>query len=536
MPVKPDRQKGAAAKPRYVLAIDLGSSGPKSAVVSAAGKIMASAAEQVETILLPNGGAEQKPEAWWAAVRRTANKAIRDSRVSPADIAAVSCDSQFSVVVPIDENGKALMNAIHWMDSRGAPYNRKITRGLVNIKGYGLSKLARWVWKTGLAPTQSGVDNVGHIQFIRHERPEVYRMTWKFLEPMDYINLRLTGRCVASQETMAAFLAVDNRKWGCTEYDDGLLKLAGIERDKLPDLVPNQEYIGTLMPSAARELGLSPSTRVIAGTFDTNASAIGSGAVRDFDGIIYIGTSLVLTCFVPFKKSDLIHTITTMPGPLENRNLLMAEQLTGGKALDFYLRNIVYAGDGFKTGAMPDDAFARADRIAGSVPAGSGDVIFMPWLNGTMTPEENGDARGGFFNLSLGTNRSHLTRAVLESLAYNNRWTRDVAEKFIGRKFSSFRFAGGGALSDIWAQIHADVLGVPIHRVIDPSHTTVRGAAMLALHKLGALRVDELPDLIKTEKVFTPNGANRSVYDMMYRQYRELFHRNKKIFAALNGK
>jgi xylulokinase len=300
--------------------------------------------------------------------------------------------------------------------------------------------------------------------------------------------------------------------------------------------VQNRELIGTLLPPVAGELGLSPSTPVIVGSNDTNASVIGAGAVRDFDGIIYIGTSLVLTCHLPFKKTDPFHTMTTMTSGIRDRYLLMAEQGTGGKALEFFLRNIVYAEDEFATGDMPGDSFTRANTIAAGVPAGCDGILFMPWLNGTLCPEENGDARGGFFNMSLSSTRSHMTRAVMEGLAFNSRWTLQYAEKFTGRRFPSFRFAGGGALSELWAQIHADILGTPINVVDDPSHTTLRGAALLAFNKLGLRSIEEFPDLVKIVKTYTPNESTRPVYDAMYTQFRELFKRNKKIFTALNRK
>lgn len=518
----------------HVLAIDLGSGGPKAAVISEAGIVKSSASGTVALHLLPRGGVEQDPGEWWSSVKRVAARAVADSGVRPENIAAVSCDSQYFVVVPIDEHGDPLMNAIHWLDSRGAPYNRPMMRGLINIEGYGLTKLIRWITLTGIAPSKSGIDSVGHVLYLKHERSDIYRKTWKFMEPMDYLNLRLTGRCAASQETMLPFMVVDNRTWGATEYHEGLLRLAGIDREKLPDLVPNKEFIGTLLPDVARELGLLPSTQVIAGSNDTAASAIGSGSIRDFDGAIYIGTSLVLICHLPFKKTDVFHSITTMPSPLRNRHLLFAEQGTGGKALEFYLNNIVFANDEFGTGPLPDDVYERANRIAADVPPGSEGIIFMPWLKGTITPEENGTVRGGFFNLSLSSTRAHMTRAVMESIAFNNRWTAEVAEKFVGKKFEYFKFAGGGALSGLWGQIHADVLGVPIHQVEDPTRTTLRGSALLAINKLGLRDVDELSDCITIRTVYTPDRSNRAVYDRMFRQYRQLFIRNKKIFAALN--
>jgi len=123
----------------------------------------------------------------------------------------------------------------------------------------------------------------------------------------------------------------------------------------------------------------------------------------------------------------------------------------------------------------------------------------------------------------------------MEGLAYNNRWTRGPAEKFMKRKIDKFFFSGGGALSDLWSQIHADVLGVPIHQVDDPVNATVRGAAFLAFVSLGYRSLEELTQLVKIKKIFKPDKSNKRVYDKMYAQYREIFERNSKIFAALNA-
>jgi xylulokinase len=525
----------ASHSTQYVLAIDLGSGGLKVAIVADSGEVVVSADERVTTQLLPDGGAEQNPEAWWNGAKKAAKRVIRESNLSPENIVAVCCDSQWSVVVPVDENGDPLMQAIHWLDTRGGRYNRKITGGFPGVQGYGLLKLLQWIKYTGLAPTHSGVDSLGHILFIKNERPEIYKKTYKFLEPMDYLTSRLTGKITATQKTMAPFLVVDNRQWGSREYSQTLLKLAGVAKDKFPELIVNDGIVGPLKPSIAEELGLHPSTQVVAGIGDSNASVIGAGAVRNFETIIYIGTSLYMTCHIPFKKTDLTHMMVSLPGPFKSKYMLLGEQGTGGKCVDFFLQNIVYADDEFDTGPKPDDAYVRFNRMASEAPAGSGGVIFLPWLNGSIVPQENPNARGGFVNISLQTTRSHLTRAVMEGLAYNNRWTRGPAEKFIGRSIESFRFAGGGALSDVWSQIHADVLGVPIHQIDDPINTTVRGAALLGFVTMGYRSLDDLPGLVKIKQVFEPDASNRVVYEKMYTQYRELFKRNKKIFAALNA-
>lgn len=524
-----------ADSPRYVLALDLGSGGLKAALVADDGEVIAGADESITTHLLPHGGAEQDPEEWWRCAKKAAKRVLGESDIQAQNIVAVGCDSQWSVAVPVDAHGNPLMRAVHWLDTRGGRYNRQICRGFPSIQGYGLRKLLQWIRLTGMAPTHSGVDSLGHVLFIKNERPDIYADTFKFLEPMDFLTARLTGKITATQKTMTPFVIVDNRMWGSRQYSDALLKQAGVEKEKFPELIANDGIVGLIDPCVAEELGLHPSTRVIAGIGDSNASAIGSGAVGDFEAIIYIGTSFYMTCHIPFKKTDLTHLMTSLPSAFKNRYYLLGEQGTGGRCLEFFLKNIVYFDDEFNTGPKPDDAYARFNRVAAEAPAASNGVIFLPWLNGSIVPSENPHARGGFMNLSLSTTRAHLTRAVMEGLAYNNRWTKAPAEKFIGRPIERFLFSGGGALSDVWSQIHADVLGVPIHQVDDPLNTTVRGTALLAFVTLGYRSLDEISKLVKIKRVFEPDNSQRPLYDKMFTQYRELFKRNRKIFAALNA-
>jgi xylulokinase len=373
------------------------------------------------------------------------------------------------------------------------------------------------------------------VSILKNEKPDIFKETYKFLEPMDYLTFNLTGKITATQKTMAPFMIVDNRNWECTEYSNALLNLADLEKDQFPDLLPNDGVVGPLDVSVAKELGLSPSTLVVSGISDSNASIIGSGAVNDFDAIIYIGTSLYMTCHIPFKKTDVIHMMTSLPCPFKSKYILFGEQGAGGKCVEFFLKNLVYFEDEFHTGPKPDDAYERFNTIASKAPIGSDGVIFLPWLNGSIVPDENPYARGGFFNLSLNTTRSHLTRSVMEGLAFNSRWTKGPAEKFIGRPIESFRFSGGGALSDVWAQIHADVLGVPINQVEDPVNATVRGIAMLALVSMGYLDIETLSKRVKIRQVFSPNHSHGKRYNHLYEQFCNIYKKNKKVFQALNA-
>ena len=519
---------------RYVLAVDLGSGGPKVGLVNQRGEVVASAVERTTTHLLPNGGAEQDPHEWWRAVCAGVRRVIQAAAAPPESILAVSCTSQWAVIVPVDETGEALMNAIHWLDTRGGPYNRQITRGFPSIQGYGLLKLYRWISKVGLPPTHSGVDDLGHILFIKHERPEIYHRTHKFLEPMDYLNLRFTGKIAASQLTALPMLMTDNRTTNCLDYDPWLVQVAGVDKAKLPDLLPNDAILGTVLPAVAAELGLSPNTIVIMSANDNHTAAIGSGAVSDYDGVAVLGTSGFLACHLPAKKSDLTHLLTTIPSPVPGRYLLLAELGNTGKVLESYLHNLVYAHDHLQEGAAPGDLYERMNRVVEQTPAGSDGVLFLPWFNGSLAPQEDRSVRGGFLNLSHNTTRAHMTRAVLEGIAFNWRWLLGPAEKLMGRPFELLRLSGGGAQSDIWAQIMADVLNLPIHQLAAPRDANVRGAAFLALHRLGLLTWEGMPKLAPMARIYEPQPANRAVYDGLFQQFLAAYKNVKPIYHALN--
>ena len=514
--------------PRYVLAIDLGTSALKVALVSASGEVVASEQEECRVEYLPGGGAEQDPECWWAVIARAATRLMARGAVPPASLAAVSCTAQWSGTVPVDQDGRALHRAIIWMDSRGAPYARRITGGRVRVQGYGPGQLARWVRLTAGIPAQSGKDSIAHILWLKHERPEAYRRARLFLEPKDWLNLRLTGQAAASYDSIALHWVTDNRQPGRIRYHPGLLRRAGLAQQQLPRLVGATEILGPLLPGPAAELGVPAGLPVVAGTPDVHSAAIGSGATRDFQAHLYIGTSSWLTCHVPFKKTDLWHNMASLPSPIPGRYLVADEQETAGAALTF-LRDRVLFADG-----RPRDAFREFDRMAARMPAGSGGVTFTPWLYGERTPVEDRFARGGFWNLSLSTSRDELVRAVFEGVAFNARWLLRAVERFTGHRLDPIRFIGGGARSDVWSQIIADVLGRTIEQVADPVNAGTRGVGLLAAVALGEVTFDQVPDRVLVARSYQPDPALKELYDRLSGEFVGLYRRNRKAHARLN--
>jgi len=491
-----------SAGEEHVLAIDLGTGGPKVAIVTITGRIVAHGFAPVTLHLLPGGGAEQDPDEWWSAIRSAARDALDAAAVDPGSFVGVGCTSQWSGTVAVGTDGRPLMRSIIWMDSRGNRAIRKAAGGPVNVLGYDPRKIAKWIRMTGGAPALSGKDPTAHILFIQDEYPDVYRDTVTFLEPVDYLNLKLTGRTCASFDTIAVHWVTDNRQVDRVVYDDGLLAMSGLDRSKLPEPVPPGTLIGNLTEGAAADLGLPAGVPVAVGSGDVHSAVFGSGAVADFDAHLYIGTSSWISAHVPFKKTAVTSNVASIPAALAGKYVIVDEHETAGASLDF-VRRVLGLPDGFE---------AMDEALAATLP-GSGRILFTPWLNGERSPVDDHTIRGGFHNLSLSTTREQMVRAVYEGVAFNSRWLLDAVERFANRRFDSLAFIGGGATSAPWCQIHADVLDREIRQIADPRFANVRGAALITLLALGRMNPMEIPAMVEVERTFVPDRSTRAVYD-----------------------
>ncbi|MCZ7568162.1 MAG: FGGY-family carbohydrate kinase [Ardenticatenaceae bacterium] len=522
-----------ADQDKYILAVDLGTSGLKVALVSSRGDVVGCEIEALPLFLLPDGGAEQHPDDWWNGIKNATRRLVGSGLVPIDEIVAVSCTAQWSGTVAVDRGGYPLMKAIIWMDSRGARYVKRVTGGPITVEGYGIEKLLIWLRLTGGIPAHSGKDSIAHILYIRNELPEIYRQTYKFLEPKDYLNLRLTGRYAASYDSIALHWVTDNRNITQIVYDERLLKMVALEREKLPDLQRAIDILGPIKPEVAAELGLNEKVQVVVGTPDVHSAAIGAGAVRDYEGHLYIGTSSWLTCHVPFKKTDILHNMASLPSPIPGRYFIANEQECAGVCLDVLRDNILYHRDELAA-APPHDVYDHFNEVAARVPAGSDKLIFTPWLYGERTPVEDRFVRGGFFNQSLKTTREHFIRAVFEGVAYNSRWLLGSVERFARRRLDPINMIGGGANSNLWCQIHADVLDRTIRQVKAPIWANARGAALLASTALGYITLDEIREQVQIANTYEPNPENREIYDELFKEFVNLYKKNRGIYARLN--
>ncbi len=462
----------------YVLAIDLGTTGVKVAVVDGEAQVRCAATESFATRFTPDGGAEQDAEAWWQAIGRCSRAAVSGAG-GPDTVAAVAVTAQYMSVVAIDEHGVPLAPVVMWMDTRGGPLHPLRD----DNDAFGI-----WIDHHGLPPLPN--DDLAHIAVLRAVYPNIDASVAAFVEPVDALVARLSGRVVATPTSAFPLMCTDNREWSRVAYDPLLIARAGIDRNVLPPIVPSDEPIGPVTADAANHLGIAASALVMPGTVDSITSAVGGGALEASRVALVVGTTSVMATHVGAKADDLAHGITSIPSPLSERYFVMAENGVGGRALDAWLHQVVFAADELATGPIPEDVFARSERVAAAVPPGSGGVMYLPWLAGSMAPAPDDDMRGGFVGLGLSSTRAEMTRAVFEGVALNAAWLLEPFRAFTGVDYQEITFGGGGARSALWGEILADALGITVHRLAEPQYTNARGAALLAFGVLGRIDPD----------------------------------------------
>ncbi len=506
----------------YAIGVDVGTTNVKAALVADDGTLLASAHRPLHTEKRGEV-AEQDADTMWA---RLADAVRELTAVHPAEAAAVAAFgvcTQYSSIVAIDEKGLPVAPMLMWQDQRGTDH-------CFDIMGRDEGAFMTWVERHGIPTIGSGL-SLGHILYMQHDRPEVHARTAAYVEPMDYVTARATGRITASQHSTYMFQLCDNRTLGVTAYDDDLVKLAGVDPTRLPPLVRVDEAAGPLLPDVASELGLPAGVTVYAGTNDTVTVAVAGGAFVDGRAGLAIGTTSVLVDAVDEFRVDLDHQLFSMPGPYVDRYVVCAENGLGGKVLEHVLQNMVYATDEMGDHRV-DDAFASLDPLLRATAPGAGGVMFLPWLNGSLAPGGDANMRGGFVHMSLDTTRRDMLRAVVEGIAHNLGWLLPHVETFTGAGIDEVAFVGGAARSPAWCGILADVLARPVTALHAPDRSVARATALLALQRHGVLTRADL-DHIPAGDRFEPTAAHREHYGIRQAQFEAAYAALLPISEAL---
>ena len=509
-----------------VLAVDLGSSGLKVGYLTLLGEPVWWHHEQVPTRYGRDGAATQDAAGWWDRLTSLARRGRAESGVDGRRVVGVGVTGQWGSTVPVDAHGLPVGEVVMWHDARGAELSARAVGG--PVAGYAPRALASWLRRSGGIPNPTGQDPLAHMLFLTHGQPEVGAAARWFLEPVDYLVMRFTGRAVASPMSMTGAWLTDNRDLSRVEYDPTLLRRAGVDRSKLAPLVPSGSVAGTVKADVADLIGIPRSAQVVTGAPDLHSAVVGSGCVRPFEAHLSIGTTGWISCPVPFKKTSVLDQMASVPGIGDGLYILANNQDSAGRCLEWYRG--VMGGDAGR-GPSFEELLARA----ATAPPGSGGILFTPWLSGERSTLDDRNARGGFHNLGLDAGPAELARSVLEGVAFNARMLLGSSERFARRRLHPLRIIGGGARSDLWCQIVADITDRRIERVEAPMVAGLRGASLLVALGLGEIRQDEVRALVPVDRDFTPDLSTRATYDQLFAEFPRLHSRNRAMFAHLNG-
>jgi len=503
-----------------VLAIDLGTSGLKVGFVTVDGRLVWQAERTVATTWVGAEGAEQDANEWWNLIVDAVAQGA--AHVSTADVVAIAVTGQWASTVPVDERGRPVGPCAMWQDRRGVPLVMQRIGG--RLAGYHPLALATWLRHTGGLP--GGNDPCGHILRFEADPMIATKARW-YLEPVDYLTMRFTGVAAASHASMTAAWLTDNRDLTALCYDRTLIERMGIPEAKLAPLRPTGSILGRIDPTVAATLRLPDTTQVITGVPDLHAAIVGSGAVDDGQAHLALSTTSWISMPLASKQTDAIHGIAAIPG-LFGRYALANNHDSSGLCLRWLRDNLLVPDDGLLD-HQPID-FAAMTTLAADSPAGANGVIFTPWLQGQRSPVGDQRVRGGFIGLGLQTNQADLVRAVMEGVALNNAWLLQQVDKFAKQRVPSVRMVGGGAVSALWCQIHADVFDRPVEQVADPMFAQLRGVALLAGLAIGALNVGDIAECVPVAARFEPNPAHRRTYTRMGEKFPKVFRALRPIY------
>ena len=492
---------------RYILGIDVGTTGTKTLLFRQDGKLAAHAYQAYPMYTPAVGFSEQEASDWWQAVCATVRQ-VCEGLTDPGCVAAISLSVQGGTLIPVDHRGEPVCRAVVWNDIRCAVQKEAYLREVGEADT--MYEKTGWRLGNGLLPMQ--------IRWMKDNTPELFAKTAMFLSVPDYISLKMTGIPAVDLSNVGINQLGDIRRG---QYDEDLLRFAGITEKQLPAIAPSGEVIGKLTAEAAEELGLTTETVLVSGAHDQYAVALGAGAVHDGAILIGSGTCWVVTAIgdAPSFETGLSQSVSAVPGKWGSLRSLSS----GGVCLEWWRRNLTVLPDGSEI------SFEEINTQAAARKAAEEGLFFFPFA---------GYAPGGsfkkasFLGMDLSHDRFHLARAIMEGVVFQVLFMMESFRTKPSR--DGIILAGGGSKSPLWRQLLADISGLPV-RIPEVADMACVGAAVLAGTGCGLF-----PDLdtgcrtlAVEEKVILPDPARTAVYRPLYEQYKRCA---QALLEAYNGK
>ena len=502
---------------KYILAHDIGTSSDKAVLVSYDGKIIATKVAPYPTYYPYPAWVEQDPEDYWKAVCQSTRDIISSQGISPEDIGGIIFSTQAQGVIPMDEKGNCLYNNITWVDARAEKQAQSI------MKKLGGKKLFTLVAGTPIM----GKDCIAKIIWLKEERPDIYNHTKYILDVNGYLKYRCTGRMVFELSGASSYgLDLKKKTWL------SVLRLTGLDMNKLPPLVKSTDNVGGLTEEAAKEMGLVEGIPVFGGCDDVQSAAIGSGMNGDGDIHIYLGTSAWVAA-TSKTATAFKHGAAAIQSADPEMNLIAGITEAAGSNIQWLCDQF------FKTEQQEkgEGIYAYMDEVINTIAPGSDYLICTPWMMGERCPVSSTTTRATLFNINPTHTREHLMRAVYEGVAYNLRWILENFKKDYGFSCKSFRIIGGGALDNAWMQIIADITNTEFSIVDNPRNAGALGCAIIALIGLGELKsFSDARDFVKITKTYVPNARNADIYNPLFKTYKAIYKNLASTYKAANSK
>ncbi|MDO4379695.1 MAG: FGGY-family carbohydrate kinase [Clostridia bacterium] len=529
---------------KYALAYDIGTTGVKTCLfgIDKTVELLADAIEGYELYVFPDGGAEQDPDEWWAAMCKTTKEIFTKTDVTPDDIDGISFCSQMQGLVLVDKDGLPVRRAMSYMDQRARKELKENMAHGLKVAGGNVVKLLKSLSITKAAAL-SVKDPVYKYLWVKNNEPDVFKKVYKWLDVKEALIARMTGKFIMTPDSAFGTLLYDVRP-GKQGWSREMCKMFGVNTDHLATIVKSTDRVGGLTKKAAEELGLKEGTAVFGGGGDATLIGVGAGAVSNGETHIYMGTSGWVSTVVDKNVVDASSMIAAIVGAQDGLYNYFAELETAGKCLEWVKDHLALDEIGIylkKTHVAEDmeskytNLYQFLSDVIERVPAGSNGVVFTPWFHGNRCPFEDPNSRAMFFNISLDTGKSEIIRAMVEGVCFHMRWMLETQDKKI-KTSNVIRFVGGGALNDSTSRILADCTGRTIETVESPQNVGAVGAAVVVAAGIGV--IDSIADagkLIKSVKTFKPNPENKPAYDKNYEVYKQLYKTNKENFKILNG-
>ena len=433
------------------------------------------------------------------------------------EVKALAISSQGETLIAVDKDGAPLRKAIVWLD------NRAVEEAGLIARQFGVEQAFHVTGQPDIAPTWPACK----ILWIKRNEPEVFARAAKFLLVEDYLLYRLTGQFVTEYSVQTSSLLVDiqNKVWWQPIFD-----FIGMSPDRMGRLLEPGDVVGPLSPAGAEAIGLSTRTIAVTGAMDQMIGAVGAGniapgVVTETTGVLWPSPShWIIHSFDPQRHIPCYYHAR------RDRYCLLPWVQTAGMALKWF-RDQFYGLETQVAQASHLDAYDLITRAAGQVPPGSDGLVVLPHLEGTSCPEFNPAARAVFFGATLRHTKAHFARGIMESVAYMLKKNLDLVEG-LGINVAEIRSMGGGARSDLWLKIKADVLQKPV-TAVEVEEAACLGAALTAAVATGSfVSLEEgVSHMVRLRETIQPDRDHYAAYQKGYAQYLELYERLAPMFV-----